>query len=108
MVSSKQSPIIHVSQAQRKSLYSRCRTTSAFEYTDLFVILFFCFALYALFIYYLFPNLAANNYQRAVAELSYQWQVAWRYAQHSWFQDSFFSLSLIDEWYQLLVTLVKL
>jgi hypothetical protein len=106
MVSSKNSPIVHISAAQRNKLYPHYRSASLFEHADLLVILTFCFLLYGFFIYYLFPSVAPNSYHRVMAELSYQWQGAWRYFQHTWLQDSFFSLSLLDEWYHFLVTLV--
>lgn len=106
MVSSKNSPIVHISTAQRNKLYPRYRSGSMFEHADLLVILTFCFLLYGFFIYYLFPSMAPNSYQRVMAELSYQWQGTWRYFQHTWLQDSLFSLSQLDEWYQFLVTLV--
>lgn len=105
MVNSKNSPIVHISTAQRNKLYPRYRSAS-FEHADMLVILTFCFVLYGVFIYYLFPRVAPNSSHRVITELGYHWQVAWRYAQHMWFQDSLFSLSQLDEWYQFLVTLV--
>jgi hypothetical protein len=105
MVSSKNSPIVQLNTAQRNKLYPH-RSTSAFEHMDLLVILIFCFVLYGAFVYFLFPTIASNNYHRAINQLSYQWQGAWRQFQHTWLQDSFFSLSQLDEWYQYLVTLV--
>ncbi len=105
MISSKNSPIVHISASQRHTLYPH-RKASVFEHLDLLVILTFCLALYGFFIYFLMPTVAPHSYHRAMNELSYQWQVAWRYYQHMWFQDSLFSLSQLDEWYQYLVTLV--
>lgn len=105
MVSSKHSPIVHVSAVQRNKLYPR-PASSIFEHADVLVILTFCLLLYGVFVYYLFPSIAPNSYQRAFNELSYQWQGSWRYFQHMWLQDSFFSLSQLGEWYHFLVTLV--
>lgn len=106
MVSSKNSPIVHISNAQRNKLYPRYGKASLFEHADLMVILVVCLLLYGVFVYYLVPSVAPNSYHRALNQLSYEWQVAWRYFQHTWLQDSFFSLSQFDEWYQFLVTLV--
>lgn len=106
MVSNKQSPIVHISAAPRDRLYPRYRSTSLVEHADMLIILFFCFAMYGVFIYYLFPRVAPNSHYRIITELGYHWQVAWRYFQHTWLPNSLFSLSQFDEWYHFLVTLV--
>lgn len=106
MVSSKNSPVVHISTAQRNKLYPRYRSASLFEHTDLLVILAVCFLLYGTFVYYLFPRVAPHSHQRVITELSYNWQAAWRYFQHTWLPDSLLSLSQLDEWYQFLVNLV--
>jgi hypothetical protein len=108
MVSSKQSPIVHVQAERTYRTYPRYASASSFGYGDVMLLLTFCFALYGLFLYYFLPSATSLSYQRTMAELSYQWQVAWQSMRYSLHQASFsFShTTVLGEWYQYLTTLV--
>jgi hypothetical protein len=108
MVSSKQSPIVHVQAARENGAYARYQHKSSFEYTDVVLIMIGCFVLYGLFIYYFLPTAAPASYQRALLELNYQWQVALQSLRYSLGQ-AFFSFShtsVLGEWYQYLAALM--
>ena len=106
MVSSKQSPIVHVGTVRDTRQYLRYHSVSLFEYKDVLLILLFCFALYGLFIYYILPTAGPAGYRQAVNELSYNWQGTW-YTMHRTFLQVSSALSqhpVLGEWYQYLFT----
>lgn len=106
MVSSKQSPVVQVAAVRDTRRYLRYQSASLFAYKDVLFMLFFCFALYALFIYYILPTTAPVTYHRAVNQLSYHWQATW-YSMCYTFSQVSFSLSqhpVLGEWYQYLFT----
>ena len=106
MVSSKQSPIVYVQAQTANRLYPHRQRASAFEYTDIVLLLTFCFAVYGLFLYYFLPATASNTYQRAALELSYQWQATGQALRYHLVQVLFSQSSLLGDWYPTLVALV--
>ena len=106
MVSNKQSPIVHVQAQTVNRLYPHRQSASAFEYTDVFLLLTGCLAAYGLFLYWILPVTAFTSYQRATLELSYQWQATWQSLHYHLVQVLFSQSSLLGDWYPTLVTLV--
>ena len=103
MISSKNSPIVHVQAHQPNHLYLRRRYAQRFEYTDVLSMLAICLVLYGLFIYYLLPGVAPETYQRSFTQLWYHWQVAAHSFEHQMNQ-TFLSLSHtlgFSEWIQI-------
>ena len=103
MVSSKQSPIVHVGTVRDTQQYLRYQSSPLFEYKDVLLALLFFFALYGLLIYYILPD---TEYRQAVNQLSYQWQPTLQSLSRTFTQTSI-ALSqqpVLGEWYQYLLT----
>ena len=106
MVSSKQSPIVYVQAQSMNRLYPYRQRATAFEYTDIVLLLAGCFAVYGLFLYYFLPVTASTTYQRAALELSYQWQATGQALRYHLVQVLFSQSSLLGDWYPTLVALL--
>lgn len=103
MVSSKQSPIVHVGTVHDTRRYLRYHSHTLFEYKDVMLTLLVFLAGYGLFMYYILPN---TPYRHAANQLYYQWQPA-VYGLQQNFQKVSFALSqhpVLGEWYQYLFT----
>lgn len=103
MVSSKQSPIVHVGVVRDTRQYLRYQSSPLFEYKDVMLTLLAFLAIYGLFMYYILPN---TSYRQATNQLYYQWQPALVGLQQN-FQKASFALSqhpVLGEWYQYLFT----
>ena len=77
MLNKYDSPIVKVEARKIHELYSGHRTSLFGEQGDLAMIMLGSFLAYLLFLYYVMPNVAPQQYARAGAELSYHWRNLW-------------------------------